>query len=109
MSSRVASTGIGRAGTKKIDPQNEEQFRTAARGMCAAAKIAQAVESFDGQGQDDQQPADQQAVGMVMADMLEAVTAFGFVEALILDLPTALGHAEQRANSTWEDGKFVSQ
>src|SRR5882672_8552805 len=41
----------------------------------------------------------QQAVGMVMADMLEAVTAFGFVEALILDLPTALGHAEQRTNS----------
>ena len=49
---RVASTGIGRAGTKKIDPQNEEQFGTTARGMCAPAEIAQAVESFDGQGQD---------------------------------------------------------
>ena len=36
---------------------------------------------------------------MVMTDMLKAVTALGFVEALIFDLPTALGHAEQRANS----------
>src|SRR5260370_40414982 len=34
-----------------------------------------------------------------MTDMLEAVTALGFVEALIFDLPTALGHAEQRAHS----------
>src|SRR5580693_2087365 len=33
---------------------------------------------------------------MMMADMLEAVTAFGVVEALILDLPAAFGHAEQR-------------
>ena len=45
------STGIRRTGAKKIDPQGEEQFRTTTRGMRATAKKAQAVESFDGQGQ----------------------------------------------------------
>src|SRR5882724_1615429 len=33
---------------------------------------------------------------MMMTDMLEAVTTLGVVEALVFDLPTALGHAEQR-------------
>ena len=31
-----------------------------------------------------------------MADMLQAMTALGFIETLVLDLPAALGHAEQR-------------
>ena len=53
------STGIRRTGAKKINPQGEEQFRTTTRGMRATAKIAQAVESFDGQGQDGKQPTDQ--------------------------------------------------
>src|SRR4029077_7650877 len=32
---------------------------------------------------------------MMMTDMLETVTALGVVEALVFDLPTALGHAKQ--------------
>jgi len=51
-------------------------------------------DAVDGQGQHGQEPFDQQTVGMMMTDMLEAVTTLGFVEALVLDLPAALGHAE---------------
>ena len=74
---------IRRAGAKKVDREGEKQFRTATRSMCAPAEVAQAV---DGKGQHGEQPANQQAVGMVMADMLQAMAALGFVEAFILDL-----------------------
>jgi len=63
--------------------------------MFATVEVPESVESFDGQGQHGEQPADQQTVGMMMANMLEAVTALGVVETLVLDLPAALGHAEQ--------------
>ena len=109
MNSRAASTGIRRAGAKKIDPQSEDQFRTTTRGMHAPAEITQAVESFDAQGQQGEQPTDQQTVGLVMTDMLETMAALGFVKAFILDFPTALGYAEQCLNPTREAGKFVNQ
>src|ERR1700751_6215894 len=63
--------------------------------MFATVEIAKSVESFDGQGQHGEEPADQQTVGMMMTDMLEVVTTLGIVEALVFYLPTALGHAEQ--------------
>ena len=62
--------------------------------MFATVEIAEAVESFDGQGQQGEEPADQQTVGVMMTDMLEAVTTLGVVEALVFDLPAAFGHAE---------------
>lgn len=79
-----------------MDPKGEHQFRAARAAMLAAVQVAQAVEAFNGHGEDGQEPADQQAVGLVMADMLEAMTAFGFIEAPILDLPTTLRHAVER-------------
>ncbi len=62
--------------------------------MIATMEVAQTVESFDGQGQHGEEPANQQTVGMMMTDMLKAMTVLGIVEALILDLPAAFGHAE---------------
>ena len=62
--------------------------------MFATVEIQEAVESFDGQGQHGKDPADLQTVGMMMTDMLEAVTALGVIEDLAFDLPAALGHAE---------------
>ena len=44
-----------------------------------------------------EQPNHQQAVALVVADVLEAVKVLGVVEALVLDLPATLGHAEDGA------------
>ena len=49
--------------------------------MRAPAEITQAVESFDAQGQQGEQPTDQQTVGLVMTDMLETMAALGFVDS----------------------------
>ncbi len=63
-------------------------------GCDATVEIAQAVESFDGQSQAGNQPDQEQAVGVVVADVFQTVAILGVVESLILDLPTALGEAE---------------
>ena len=34
---------------------------------------------------------------MMMTNMFQLVLSFGFIEALILDFPATLGHAEQGA------------
>ena len=39
-------------------------------------QVAQAVEPFDGQSQEGQEPTDLHAVGMMMADVFDAVMAF---------------------------------
>jgi hypothetical protein len=54
-------------------------------------EVTHSVEPFDGQGQAGQQPDRQQAVALVVADVLEAVPVLGVVEALVLDFPAALG------------------
>ena len=88
------STAVGGTRTGKAEPQEQQQLGTAVHSMITTVEVTQAVESFDGQGQHGEEPADQQTVGMVMTDMFEAVTALGVVEALVLDLPAAFGHAE---------------
>jgi hypothetical protein len=62
--------------------------------MFATVEVTESVESFDGQGQHGEEPADQQTVGMMMTDMLQAMAALGFIETLVLNLPATLGHAE---------------
>ena len=54
--------------------------------MVTTVQIAQPVKAFDQQGQRAQQPYDQDAVGVVVADVLHAVTVLAVVESLILDL-----------------------
>jgi hypothetical protein len=57
----------------------EQQLGTALHPMFATVEIQEAVESFDGQGPHGEEPADQQTVGVMMTDMLEAVTTLGGV------------------------------
>src|SRR5258708_2412620 len=89
-----ASTAIGGPWAGKTEPQVEQQLGTAVHAMFATVEVTESVESFDGQGQHGEEPADQQTVGMMMTDMLEAMAALGFIEALVLNLPAALGHPE---------------
>ena len=67
------------------------EIRGGRRGMGAAAQIPQAVQPLDGPRQAGEQPGDQQAVGVMMADMFEVVAVFGIIKPLIFDLPPALG------------------
>lgn len=60
--------------------------------MPPTVQVAQPVEAFDHQRQDRDQPANEQAVRMVMADVLHPVAVLGVVESLVLDLPPALRH-----------------
>ena len=76
------SAGIGRCRSGQAEPKDINKLRGGVEGMRAAVQITQAVESFDGQRQDGEQPTDQQAVGMMMADVLEAVTVLGVIETL---------------------------
>lgn len=63
-------------------------------------EMTQPIEPFDGESQGHDEPLDQQAVALVVADVLHAVTVLGVVETLVLDLSAALGHeVEAAANS----------
>jgi len=73
--------------------------------MVATVQIAPAVQAFDHQGQQDQQPNDEDAVGFVVADVLHAITVLAVVEALILNLPAALGNAEKTPAAQLGDGE----
>src|SRR5580658_76191 len=90
-----ASAAVGSTAAGKTEPQKQQQLGTVVHPMFATVEIAESIESFDGQSQHGEEPAEQQTVGMMMTDMLQTVTSLGVVEALVLDLPTAFGHAEQ--------------
>ena len=51
--------------------------------MVATVQVAHSVEAFDHHGERDQQPNDQDAVGLVVTDMLHAIAVFAIVEAAI--------------------------
>ena len=63
--------------------------------MSAAVQVADAIQPLNDQRQQGEQPVQQDAVGVVVADVLDAVAILGIVEPLVLDLPTALGHVVQ--------------
>src|SRR5205809_7936624 len=71
--------------------------------MRAAAQITQAVQPLDGQPQAGEQPSDQQAVRVMMADMSESVAGLGVVKCLLLDLATALGSVIQHPTAAFFD------
>src|SRR2546422_661344 len=64
--------------------------------VAAAMQIPQPIEPLDGQGENRQQPPDQQAVRVVVTDVLHAVAGLALVEPLVLDLPAALGKAVEQ-------------
>jgi hypothetical protein len=74
--------------------------------MRAAMQIAQPVEAFDGQSQGHQEPSDEQAVGFMMADVLQTVAILGIVEPFILDLPAGFGQTEESAAADLARGKI---
>ena len=98
-------SGIGRAAGTQAQPEEGKQVHGRANAMVAAVQIAQPVKTFDDQSQEDQQPNDQDAVGLVVADVLHAITVFAIVEAAILDLPAALGHAVETQAAQFGDGE----
>ena len=62
-------------------------------------QIAQPVESLERERQAGQQPDDEQAALVVVADVLQSITILSIVEAFIFNVPSTLGHfcsAEQK-------------
>ena len=68
-------------------------------------QIADAIEPFDPQGQEKEEPVDQHAVGVVMLNVLHTVAVLGVVKSLVLDFPTALGQFEERPRRQLGVGK----
>ena len=87
----------------QAEPKQMHEIGGGTRGMGAAAQIPQAVQPLDGQRQAGEQPSDQQAVGVMMADMFEVVAVFGIIKPLILDLPPALGPVIQNSTADFCD------
>src|SRR2546422_7405782 len=85
---RGDSTGIWDEGMRQAEPQEANQFYGGANPMRAAMQIAKSVESLNRQGQEGKEPADEQTVGVMAADMLQPVAILRIVEALIHDFPT---------------------
>ena len=55
--------------------------------MPAAMQITQAIEPLDRQRQAGEQPGDQQAVGVMMTDVPQAMAVLGVIESLIFRFP----------------------
>src|SRR2546430_8676609 len=74
--------------------------------MRAAVQIAQPVEALDGQSQGDEQAGDEQAAGLMMANVLQTVAILGIIEPFILDLPAGFGQTEKRSAADLARGKI---
>jgi hypothetical protein len=86
----------------QAEPKQLNEIHGGARGMLAAAQITQAVQPLDGERQAGEQPSDQ-AVGVMMADMLEVVAVFAEERT---NLSTA---RKEQARSTWPISKDQSK
>ena len=100
------STGIGVKGAGQAEAEEAEKFDGGVHRVGPAVEMAQAVEAFEGQRQAGNQPDEEQAVGVVMADMFQAIAILGVVESLILDLPAAFGEAKQRTAAELAGGEI---
>ena len=90
----------------QAEAEEAEEFDSGVNRVGAAVEMAQAIEAFNGQSQAGNQPDEEQAMALVMADMFQAIAILGVVESLIFDLPTALGEAKQRATAELAGGKI---
>jgi hypothetical protein len=73
--------GGRRHGRGKSEEQDAEQSDGAERRVRAAMQIAQPVESLQGQGEAGEQPDDEQAARVVIADVLQPVAVLGPAQA----------------------------
>lgn len=74
--------------------------------MCAAVRVADAVELFDDQRQEGEQPVQQDTVGFRVVDVFQAVAVPGVVDPLVLDLPAVLGHVVEREAVRFPGGEI---
>ena len=91
---REKLTGVVGERARQAEPEELPEGDGLKDGVGTPVEVANAVESFDRQGQAGEQPHQEKAVGLMVADVFEAVAVFGVVEPLILDFPATLGHAE---------------
>src|SRR5216683_2894741 len=75
--------------------------------MGATMQVPQTVEPLQRESQAGQQPDEQQAALVVMADMRKSIAVLGIVEALIFDLPAALGHGVEAAAAHTTRGEIA--
>lgn len=90
------STGIGDDRQGQGEEEKAAQIDSRADGMGTAMQIAQPVESLQRERQAGQQPDDEQAALVVVADMLQSITIVSIVEAFIFNMPSTLGDATRR-------------
>ena len=100
----LVSTAVG-AREPERQPEGVFELHGGKDRMGAAMQIADAIEPFDDQGQQQEEPIHEHAVGMVMLNMLHPVEVLGVVESLILDFPAALGEFEERPRRQFGDGE----
>ena len=100
----LVSTAVGASGPER-QPKRVLELHGAKDGMGAAMQIADAIEPFDHQGQEKEEPVDQHAVGVVTLNVLHTVAVLGIVESLVPDFPAALGQFEERPRRQLGDGK----
>src|SRR5437867_11104924 len=93
-SARPKSARVG-GRSRQAEAEYTKQSDGGMRWMVAAMQIAQSVQTLKGQSQDQQEPADQQAIGVMMGDMFETVAVLGIVETLIFNFPTRFRHVVQ--------------
>src|SRR6266853_416517 len=93
------STGIGDDRQGQSEEEKAVQIDGRADGMCTAMQIAQPVESLQRERQAGQQPDDEQAALVVVADMLQSITILSIVEAFIFNVPSTLRHVVQTATA----------
>jgi hypothetical protein len=74
----------------QTDPKRVNEVGGRADGMSAPTQITQAVQPLNGERQTREQPSDQQAVGMMMADMPQAMAVLSIIKALVLYFPSTL-------------------
>ena len=91
------SGGVGGGSAVETEPEKADKLDCRYQGMASAMQVTEPIQPFDGQRKGNQEPADEHAVGMMMADMLHAVAIFGIVETLVLDLPSAFGNLKKGA------------
>ena len=63
--------------------------------MCAAVYVAGTVQVLDHERENCEQPVDQEAVFVVVGNVLESVAVLAVVKTLVFDLPAAFGQKEQ--------------
>src|SRR5579872_177505 len=100
------SAGVGRTTRTQGQPEISKQIHGAANLMIPAMEKALPVKALDDQGQQDQQPNDEDAVGLVMTEVLHAVAGLAIVEALVFDLPAALSHMVETQAAQFAEGEI---